>query len=273
MIIIPSVYSRQYFLESCDGFELWEVSFGRQLPPRLAYSLKIADLKKGEKVLDFGCGRGEMVIQAAMKGCDTIGIDYSSEAIILAKEASKKNKIRAKILLVKDGKLPFTSEVFDCVFFLDVAEHLTDDQLITVFKEIRRVLRPDGRLIIHTSPNKDWIEKGYRFYTRYANFLASKLIWEPFFKTRLSYQENPRTMMEKKVHINEQTTQDLRKNLAEAGFIKINLWLDSTFRITGKGFWFQYTFLQPLWLPFLGKYFASDIWWWFIRRIPDSCLW
>lgn len=258
---MPSVYDKKYFLENCDGYDLWKESFGKQLPPRLSYSLKTACLKKGEKVLDFGCGRGEMVVRVAMMDCEAVGVDCSPEAIALTKKALAENNLSGiKVLLVKSDKLPFVKESFDAVFFLDVAEHLNDRELTDSLKEIKRVLKPGGRLIIHTSPNKDWIDKGYKFYTRYANFLASKLLWEPFFKTKLLYQKNPRTEWEKKVHINEQTIESLKKVLRLAGFADIKIWLDSSFRITNKGFLFQYLFLQPVWLPFFGKYFSSDIW-------------
>lgn len=259
--MLPIIYNNKYFLESCDGHDLWEKSFGRQLVPRFEYALKIAGLKKGEKVLDFGCGRGEMIVQSAMAGCKATGVDYSPQAIALTKKAIAKNNLSSiKVFLAKDSKLLFEKESFDVVFFLDVAEHLDDGQLKNALKEIRRVLKLDGRLIVHTSPNKDWVDKGYKLYTRWANFIASKLIWEPFFKTKLNFQENPRTKVERQVHINEQTTDSLKKALREAGFENTKIWLDSKFRITSKGFWFQYTFLQPIWLPVLGKYFSSDIW-------------
>lgn len=257
----PAIYNREYFLKSCDGYDYWKDSFGKKLNPRLAYSLEIAKLKKGEKVLDFGCGRGEMVVQSAIIGCETVGIDYSPESISLTKEAITKNKLKnCRAILTKGNKLPFREKSFDVVFFLDVAEHLNDKELINSFKEIRRVLKMSGRLIIHTSPNKEWVDKGYRYYTRWINFVASKLIWEPFFKIRLLYQKDPRSSWEKKVHINEQTVESLKNALQEADFRDINIWLDSKFRITSKGFWFQYTFLQPIWIPVLGKYFTSDIW-------------
>ena len=258
--VVSEIYSSNYFLQSCDGYDLWKKSYGKELVPRLKQALKIAKLNKGEKVLDFGCGRGEIVVQSALAGCEAVGVDYSPEAIALTKKTLAKNKLKTNTLLIKEEKLPFKENSFDVVFFLDVAEHLTDKELINSFKEIRRVLKENGRLIIHTSPNKDWIDIGYKYYTRWANFIASKLLWEPFFKTKLLYQENPRTEWERKVHINEQTIKSLDKALREAGFNDNNLWLDSKFRIISKGFLFQYIFLQPIWLLFLNKYFASDIW-------------
>jgi len=253
-------YNADYFLKDCDGADFWQESFGAKLNPRLLYSWRLGGVKKGEKVLDFGCGRGEILVQAAKTGAQAFGVDYADSALKFSRQALEKNKVKAEVLKIKDEKLPFENSFFDVVFLLDVVEHLYPSQLKKVLNEIKRVLMPQGHLIIHTGPNKEWLEIGYRYFSRYANFLASKLLWEPFFKTKLLYGKDPRNKSEKELHVNEQTRESLRRVLREAGFKNIDLWVNSDFRKVKLGSWFQFTFLQPTWLPGVGKYFALDIW-------------
>lgn len=258
--VSSDTYSRDYFLNCCDGFDIWKTSYGNKLIPRLEHALKLAEVKKGEKVLDVGCGRGEILIQLAKLGALAFGIDYAKSAIDLAKKSVRENKLERKVIVeqITSEKIPYLKNFFDKVFLLDVVEHLTPEQLQNSLKEINRVLKPDGKLFIHTAPNKDYW-KGYKFFTRFTNFFASKLIWEPIFKTKLNYEIDPRNAFERKVHINEQTINSLKKSLNESSF-KSKIFVDSSFRKINKGFWFQYTFLQPVWLPYLKNYFSPDLW-------------
>jgi len=256
----PRKYNQNYFLKDCDGGDFWQQSFGQKLNPRLFYAWQLAQVKRGENVLDFGCGRGEILIQSAMIKAKAFGVDYSSWAIKLSKKALNNNKLKARILKIKDKNLPFKGNFFDIVFLLDVVEHLYPQDLREILVEIKRVLKPQGRLIIHTGPNKDYLEIGYKYFSRYLNFLASKTIWEPFFKTKLIYTKDPRNKSEKDLHVNEQTVNSLKRELNEVGFKNANVWLNSNFRKVKLGYWFLFTFLQPTWLPKIGKYFALDIW-------------
>jgi len=47
------------------GYHDFIASKGDRLPPRMARSLLLMDLRPGMRVLDMGCGRGEMVLHAA----------------------------------------------------------------------------------------------------------------------------------------------------------------------------------------------------------------
>ena len=253
-------YTKEYFLKDCDGGDVWQENFGAKLNPRLFYAWSLGEIKSKDKVLDFGCGRGEILVQTAKSGAEAFGVDYASAAIKLSKQSLVKSKSSAKVFKIEKERLSFFDNFFDVIFLLDVIEHLNPTQLKAVLKELRRVLKPQGRLIIHTGPNKEWLEIGYKYFSRYANFLASKFLWEPFLKTKLLYTKDPRTKSEHSLHINEQTTKSLRGTLREAGFKEVNVWLDSKFRKVKKGSWFQFTFLQPIWLPLVGRYFAMDIW-------------
>jgi len=154
---IPSEkYDRQYFEKLNKGYR--EFASKSQLHPVYYRALDFAGLQKGDKVLDVGCGRGELVYLCALKGCECLGVDFSSTAVELSKnllaslppEAQKKARV-----LKRDAKnLGLDSRSFDIVFMLDIVEHLYPGELKAALAECFRVLKPGGRLLIYTSPNK-----------------------------------------------------------------------------------------------------------------------
>src|SRR3990167_1558329 len=102
-----SEYDEKYFMWVNDGHQEFRKSFGRELPERLMQTVKLADIKKGQKILDVGCGRGEVLIYASKKGCEAVGVDYSNAAVKLAKEAIKKNKATATVIQSETTKINY----------------------------------------------------------------------------------------------------------------------------------------------------------------------
>lgn len=111
--------------------------------------------KAKEKVLDVGCGDGT-VGEYLIKNynCEVYGIDISKSAV----EKAKKKNVKA-VLGSSEERLPFENETFDSVFWGDNAEHLFDP--LSTAKEIKRVLKKDGRLIL-SCPNMGYWR--YRLY-------------------------------------------------------------------------------------------------------------
>lgn len=92
------------------------------------------------RILDVGCGTGANLEMLARFG-EAEGVDVSSEALAFCRERGLQN--------VKQGEaegLPYEDESFDLVTALDVVEHLDDD--LASLKEMRRVLRKDGRALM-----------------------------------------------------------------------------------------------------------------------------
>lgn len=110
---------------------------------------------KGEKVLDLGCGDGVVAeaLQEKLK-IEVIGMDISRAAL----EKAKKRGIKV-VLGSSENKLPFQDQTFDAVFWGDNVEHLFSP--IRTAREIRRVLKSNGRLVI-SCPNMGYWR--YRLY-------------------------------------------------------------------------------------------------------------
>lgn len=149
-------YDRQYFEKLNKGYQ--EFISKDKLHPAYYRAVDFVGLKEGDTVLDVGCGRGEMVYLCARKGHKSVGVDFSNAAIGMAKEFLKslpKDHQKNVRILKEDAKdLSFEADSFDVVFMLDLVEHLYDWELKAVFYECWRVLKPSGRLLIYTSPNK-----------------------------------------------------------------------------------------------------------------------
>jgi methionine biosynthesis protein MetW len=106
--------------------------------------------RKGESVLDLACGNGDSSLQIAkLTQKEVSGLDISKVAV---DEANKKG-IKAKVANVEDV-LPFKTGEFDTVFWGDNIEHIFFPE--KAIAEIRRILKPRGRLIISTPNMAYW---------------------------------------------------------------------------------------------------------------------
>src|SRR5258708_2200163 len=77
----PDLYTEEYFLNACEGFEEFSESHGERLSRRLSAAFAVAAVQPGMKVLDVGCGRGEILRHCARLGADAYGIDYAIVAV------------------------------------------------------------------------------------------------------------------------------------------------------------------------------------------------
>ena len=92
------------------------------------------------QILDVGCGTGANLVMLGEFG-DAHGIDVSHDALSFCRERGLDR--------VRHGaaeELPYEDGTFDLVTALDVVEHLDDDA--AGLKEMRRVLRTDGRILL-----------------------------------------------------------------------------------------------------------------------------
>jgi 2-polyprenyl-3-methyl-5-hydroxy-6-metoxy-1,4-benzoquinol methylase len=100
---------------------------------------------EGASLLDVGCGNGDFIYEARKSGWITKGIEISSTAVNFAKTIRNLDVVKGSL-----ETLPFDSETFNVVTILDVLEHVPHP--LTTLREINRVLKPGGLLVIRV-PN------------------------------------------------------------------------------------------------------------------------
>lgn len=228
-----SLYDADYFLTQCEGYQEFAASGGHVLSGRLATALSHADVQPGMRVLDVGCGRGESLIWLMERGVEVWGLDYATDALRLAKTAVGTTGESARIRQSTQGScglfaanarhLPFVCSSFDCVLMLDIIEHLLPWELQQALQEAHRVLKTDGKLIVHTAPNLWYYRFGYPLFRAFQRLRGVHLPANPRQRFR-SHQH---------VHINEQSPRSLAQALRQAGF-RPRIWLTDTQRRWAK---------------------------------------
>ena len=97
----------------------------------------------GKKIFDLGCSNGTVSYFLKKNGGHWTHADLDLENI-----ATAKTLLEGNLLQFSEGNVPVGDRQFDLVVALDVLEHLDDD--VAMVKEIRRILKPSGSVIVST---------------------------------------------------------------------------------------------------------------------------
>jgi len=214
--VAPEAYTESYYRSGCMGAQAWACSEGGRLDPMYSWYARLARIAPGEVVVDVGCGRGELLVAALEQGAGrAIGVEYAPAAVELARRTLARHGVatNAEVHAADARSLPLEDAGADLVTMLDVVEHLNRAELDRALAEARRVLRPGGRLFVHTMPNRVIYTATYR-----ALRAGDPRRWR-------SWPGDPRTDFERAMHVNEQTLRSLRSALRRAGFAAVRVTL------------------------------------------------
>lgn len=178
------------------------------LKRRAKWIIERLNSKKGDKILDVGCGDSFYLylLSSLNLEVDLTGIDFDARALVSA----RKNLKDKKVTLIKSDlmkKIPFVDESFDKVLACEVIEHLPDD--IKGLKEVYRVLKPGGKIVISVP------HQNYPFLWDPINWLLERLIGKHIkngFWAGIWHQ-----------HLRLYTPLQLASILKETGFKKIDM--------------------------------------------------
>ena len=95
---------------------------------------------RSPRILDVGCGTGANLLMLSQYG-EAEGVDISEDALAFCRARGLD-----RVKLGAAEELPYEDGTFDLVTALDVVEHMDDD--VAGLKEMRRVLRPGGRVLL-----------------------------------------------------------------------------------------------------------------------------
>jgi len=135
---IEEYYGKKFF----EGYE--------NLPPYEKYRrenissaiLELIEARPGQKLVDLGCGSGELLNRLQGKGLKLAGCDISKAGF---------NKIKGKLELKQadlEKPLPYASNSFDFAVLREVLEHIENKE--GLLKEINRILKKNGKLVVST---------------------------------------------------------------------------------------------------------------------------
>jgi 2-polyprenyl-3-methyl-5-hydroxy-6-metoxy-1,4-benzoquinol methylase len=131
----------------------------------------VSQLPRG-KLLDVGCGVGNIGAKLGELGFQVTGIDHSAKAVNLARERG----LEAEVCDLDSEKLTYGDETFDVVWAGDVIEHVFDP--INLLKQLNRVLKKGGCLCLSV-PNE------FQLRTRLALLIKGRSCQSFTYKTQL----------------------------------------------------------------------------------------
>ena len=186
------LYDSDDYLDRIEGlvdYEKRKISYIKQI------EIDLLNINPSDCFLDIGCGRGE-VLRHVLKTTDKIsGIDISKKSV---ENTIKICGGKGNIQQASATDIPFSDESFDKILIVDVIEHLTPEDSKKMILECKRLIREGGRILIHTAPNKNFMD---------SIFYPGRKILKIFGIIIDSLEE--KVANEKKYHINTYTPQRL----------------------------------------------------------------
>lgn len=108
------------------------------------------------KCLDYGCGLGHIIGYFLEEDINIFGVDMSEESVdaVNKKYFGRRNWGGAKVF---DGnRLPYEDNMFDLITCTEVIEHILPKHMELFLSELKRILKPGGRLLLTTPNNEDF---------------------------------------------------------------------------------------------------------------------
>ncbi len=156
--------------------ENWDASFYSKYTD----SLKVPET--GARLLDVGCGVGQVVRKLNDVGYEAYGVDVAEPNI------AKAQKLTPRCRLYDGQTLPFSSDYFVAVGALNVLEHVLEPEAFLA--ELVRVAKPGGRIVV-SSPNFFRV-LGFRDYHPHMRGLRQKFKnWQRLQAKRAKMRANP----------------------------------------------------------------------------------
>jgi SAM-dependent methyltransferase len=113
--------------------------------------LLVGEIREGDRVLDVGCGTGELAVRARGAGASVTAVDDDPGMVALARDAIGDVVLRAAL-----PNLPFVDGAFDVVIANFVVNHVADPRAAT--RELARLAAPGGRVLATVWPSGQTVQ-------------------------------------------------------------------------------------------------------------------
>lgn len=145
----PSTRGRVLHAARLYDLMAWLFMLGRERSFR-EKTLELAWVRTGEAVLDVGCGTGTLALAAKVRvgpRGEVHGVDASPEMIARAERKARRADAHVEFRVGLIESLPFADASFDVVLSTLMLHHLPGPTRARGMREIRRVLKPGGRVL------------------------------------------------------------------------------------------------------------------------------
>jgi SAM-dependent methyltransferase len=102
----------------------------------------------GRKVLEAGSGTGKISLRLAMDGAFVTLVDYSSNALEQSGFAFRQKDCTGQFVLADIRSIPLRENTFDLTWSSGVLEHFSLNDKVKILKEMARVTKPDGIVLV-----------------------------------------------------------------------------------------------------------------------------
>lgn len=135
--------------------------------PVAAHLVRFADIRPGEVVLDVGTGTGVVALTAARAGARVTALDLTPELLLQARDNARIAQQEEIVWTEGDAEaLPYPDACFDVV--LSQFGHMFAPRPALAVAEMRRVLKPQGRIAFATWPPEHMVGRMFAFMGRHA---------------------------------------------------------------------------------------------------------
>ena len=127
-----------------------------------AYDRLTSHIKGGQRVIDLGCGTGALTLRAAQKDAKVKGIDVNSQMLEIAKKRASEAELTQNIELCEMGVAELGNEEsgsYDVVMSGLCFSELTENELLYTLKQVSRILKPRGFLLVADEVRPESISK------------------------------------------------------------------------------------------------------------------
>lgn len=136
------------FNDAARDYDQWYTSKLGQFVDHIetACAFELFTPEPGQQILDVGCGTGNFSIKLAERGARVTGIDLSDEMLRMAQQKTRHLPIEYHTMDLYETA--FEDDTFDAVFSMAAFEFVKEPA--RALKELMRVLKPGGRLLVGT---------------------------------------------------------------------------------------------------------------------------
>ena len=136
---------------------------------RTSVAYALANIPDDSRVLDVGCGIGDVVRMLSRRGMRVTGVDIAEHSLRIARSASQ----QGDYVVASADRLPFEDGTFDALVSIEVLEHLPDDHAAAT--EMARVLKPNGLLVVSV-PNHYYFQSYRRLMGHFRHYDRQSLL-------------------------------------------------------------------------------------------------